>query len=102
MTAEPVPVTSKLWVFVQLTQHSAYWPTLVAGAARSLGATYTDALLTWVSSRPDVLAGIVLTVTDGQVEPVDAVLERKITTDGAGVDAIILAAVGSYVPPEAP
>lgn len=101
--AEPerIPVTSRLWKFMQLVNNSNYLPVLVQGAALMTRKEYTLALLAHVAANETVLNAIDLTFSDGVAEAVDPVLERLITTNGAGVDAVILDAVRNYSPPSA-
>ena len=90
-------ITSRLWVFIQLTTASTWFPLLVQGAALSVGKIYDQALLAHVASRPEVLDAIQLHVQpDGITSPVDDVLRSLIVNAGAAVDATITAAVTAH------
>lgn len=89
-------VTSTLWKVVQLTQQSTWFPLLVRAAAQSLDVTYTEALLSFVASRPQVTSAVPLTVEAGRTSSVDVVLEQLVATAGPDVDQVILGAVRDY------
>lgn len=96
----PAPlVTSRLWRFVLLVNHSAYFPRLVEGAALALGKPFSREMLAHVASRPDVVDAIRVTTADVGPAAVDTVIERLVVDNGKAVDDIILAAVQSYTPP---
>lgn len=95
-------ITSTLYKTLQLTRASSYFPMLVQGAAAIEGVPYTDELLVYVASRPEVTTAIPVTITDGVPSAVDPVIEDLLVTAGADVDAVILAAVRSYIPPTTP
>lgn len=89
--SEPL-VTSRLWKFVQLVNHSVYFPLLVEGAALIENKPMSEGLLRYVGAQSAVLDAINL-VVGGSVDPE---IEQLIVTAGTDVDTVIRNAVVSY------
>lgn len=94
--AETKVVTSVLYKVLRLTTGSSYFPSLVQAAAALENKPYSQELLVWVASRPEVTNALVVRIVDGSPEPLDAVLENLLVTHGTTVDTVIRNSVKSF------